>query len=180
MTYSSLMSRMSWSAILENCSIKGWQQERSDRCSEAGRGLCWQPSLPDLPRRERAAHLEGARPQLSDDHERSDAGHESDQGGVPKLGHSLCRASRVSTASSCEMVSQDCRTGSSLASRATLPATGCVGAFAAGSTTRSAGREPEPSCGEITAPDSLSGSDSFRIAGCAGRDAASFSHQATV
>ena len=124
---------------------------------------------PDLPRRERAAHFEGAGPQLSDDHERSDAGDESDQGGVPKLGHSLCWASRVSTAPSCGMVGQDRRTGSSLASRATLPATGCVGAFAAGSTTRSAGGEPETSGGEITASDSLSGSDSLRIAGGAAR-----------
>ena len=171
---------MFWSAILGKCSIKGWQQERSDRCSEAGRALAWQPSLTDLPWRERAAHFEGAGPQLSDDHERSDAGDESDQGGVPKLGYSLCWASGVSTASSCGMVGQDCRTRSSLASRAALPATGCVGAFAAGSTTRSAGGEPETSGGEITASDSLSGSDSFRLAGGAARDAASFSHQATV
>ena len=48
MTCSSLTSRMSWSAIPGKCSIKGWQQERSDRCSEAGRTLAWQPSLPDL------------------------------------------------------------------------------------------------------------------------------------
>ena len=104
----------------------------------------------------------------------------SDQGRVPKLGYSWCWASGVSTASSCGMVGQDCRTGSSPASRATLPATGCVGAFAAGSATRSAGREPETSGGEITTPDSLSGSDSFRPAGGAARDTASFSHQATV
>src|ERR1700756_1519714 len=136
--------------------------------------------LPDLPRRERRTHLEGARAQLSDDHQRSDAGHESDQGRVPKLGHSLCRASRVSTAPSCGMVGQDRRARRSPTGRATLPATGCVGAFAAGSATRSAGGEPETSCGEITASDSLSGSDSFRIAGCAARDAASFSHQATA
>ena len=70
--------------------------------------------------------------------------------------------------------------GSSPASRTALPATGCIGAFAAGSATRSAGGEPETSGGEITAADSLSGSDSFRIAGCAARDTASFSHQATA
>ena len=99
---------------------------------------------------------------------------------VPKLGHSLCRASRVSTAPSCGMVSQDRRTGSSPASRAALPATGCVGAVAAGSTPRSPGGEPETSRGEITTSDSLSGSDSFCVAGCAARDTASFSHQATA
>ena len=142
--------------------------------------LARQPSLPDLPWRERGTHFEGTGAQLSNDHERSDAGDESDQGRVPKLGYSLCWASGVSTASSCGMVGQDCRTGSSPASRAALPATGCVGAFAAGSATRSAGREPETSGGEITTPDSLSGSDSFRVAGGAARDTASFSHQATA
>ena len=75
--------------------------------------LAWQPSLTDLPRRERGTHFEGTRAQPSDDHERSDAGDESDQGGVPKLGHSLYWASRVSTAPSCRMVGQDRRTGSS-------------------------------------------------------------------
>jgi len=114
------------------------------------------------------------------DHQRSDKGDESDQGGVPKLGHSLRWASCVSTASSCGMVGQDCRTGSSPASRAALPATGCVGAFAARSATRSAGGEPETSGGEITASDSLSGSDSLRVVGGTARDAASFSHQATA
>src|ERR1700757_1719532 len=118
--------------------------------------------------------LEGAGPQLSDDHEGSDARDESDQGGVPKLGHSLCWASRVSTASSCGMVGQDRRTRSSLASRAALPATGCVGAFAAGSTTRSAGGEPETQPSEIAPSDSLSGSDSLGIAGGAGGDAHRF------
>ena len=90
------------------------------------------------------------------------------------------RRSRVSTAPSCGMVGQDCRTGSPPASRAALPATGCVGAVAAGSAPRSAGGEPETSGGEITASDSLSGSDSLGVAGCAARDAASFSHQATA
>ena len=61
-----------------------------------------------------------------------------------------------------------------------LPATGCVGAFAAGSTPRPASGKPETSCGEITASDSLSGSDSFRLAGGAARDTASFSYQATA
>src|SRR6202008_1514410 len=134
--------------------------------------------LSDLPRRERRTHLEGARAQLSDDHQRSDAGHESNQGRVPKLGHSFCRASRVSTAPSCGMVGQDRRTRSSPASRAALPATGCVGAFAAGSAT--AGGEPETSRGEIATSDSLSGSDSLCVASCAARDTASFSYQATV
>ena len=40
--------------------------------------------------------------------------------------------------------------------------------------------ESRKSGGEITAPDSLSGSDSLGIAGGAARDAASFSHQATT
>jgi len=66
------------------------------------------------------------------------------------------------------------------ASRAALPATRCVGAFAAGSAPRSAGGEPETSCGESTTSDSLSGCDSLRFAGCAARDTASFSHQATA
>ena len=52
--------------------------------------------------------------------------------------------------------------------------------LAAGSATRSTGGEPETSRGEITPSDSLSGSDSFRLAGGAARDAASFSHQATA
>ena len=112
--------------------------------------------------------------------QRSDAGHESDQGGVPKLGHSLCWASCVSSAPSWRMVGQDRRTGSSPASRAALPATGCVGAFAAGSATRSAGGEPETQPSEIAPSDSLSGSDSFRLAGGAAGDPASFSHQATA
>ncbi len=155
-------------------------ETKADRCSETGRAFARQLSLPDLPRRERRTHFERAGPQLSDDHQRSDAGDESNQGVVPKLGHSLCRASRVATASSCGMVGQDRRTGSSPASRAALPATGCVGAFAAGSATRSAGGEPETSGGEITPPDSLSGPDSFRVAGGAARDTASFSHQATA
>ncbi len=110
--------------------------------------LARQPSLTDLPRREQGPHFEGARAQLSNDHERSDTGDESDKGRVPKLGDSLCRASGVSTAPSYGMVGQDCRTRSSSASQAALPATGCVGAFAAGSATRSVGGEPETSGGE--------------------------------
>jgi hypothetical protein len=95
-------------------------------------------------------------------------------------GNHLSRTSRVSTAPSCGMVGQDRRARSSPAGRATLPATGCVGTFAAGSAPRSADGEPETSCGAITTSDSLSGSDSLGVAGCAARDTASFSHQATV
>jgi len=50
------------------------------------------PSLARLPWRDRRAHLEGAGLQLSNDHQRSHASHESPQGSVSELGHSLCRS----------------------------------------------------------------------------------------
>jgi|SRR5215472_13136808 len=47
------------------------------------------PSLAGLPRRGGRTHVAGTGAQLSDDHERSDAGKESDQRLVSKLGYSL-------------------------------------------------------------------------------------------
>ncbi len=44
---------------------------------------------PGIPRRARGTHLERVRSQLSDDQPGSDASHESDQGAISQLGHSL-------------------------------------------------------------------------------------------
>src|SRR2546425_2951747 len=61
------------------------------------------PSLARLPWRDRRAHLEGAGLQLSNDHQRSHASHESPQGSVSELGHSLCRSASLCTAPSCRV-----------------------------------------------------------------------------
>jgi hypothetical protein len=67
-----------------------WEQEPSHRCAQAGQSVRWQPSQTGLPRRNWRAYVAGTIPELSDRRQRSVAGDESAESGVPQLGDSLC------------------------------------------------------------------------------------------
>ena len=70
-------------------SVEGWQQERPDRCAQAGRVVTRQPTPSRVPRRAWGSHLKGAGAQLSDHHPRCHSGNESHQSSVSQLGDSL-------------------------------------------------------------------------------------------
>ena len=59
-------------------------------------------------------------------HQRSHPGHESNEGFVSQLGHSLCRQRGIRTTLPCRMARQDQRSGRSATRRTLLPATGCL------------------------------------------------------
>ncbi len=113
-------------------------------------------SMPDLPRRARGTHFEGTGAQLSDDHERSDAGDESDQsrcteaGPFPVRGQPCMRPRHRA-----EWLAKIVEPGVRLRAERLYQQLDALRAFAAGSATRSAGGEPETSCGEIAPSDSF-------------------------
>ena len=81
-------------------------------------------SLSDgLPWGERRTNIEGTGAQLSDDQQRSRASHESAQGPVSELGHSLCWHASLCTAPPFGMVEQDHGSRRAPSSRALLPTT---------------------------------------------------------
>ena len=81
--------------------------------------------------------------QLSDADERCHAGDESDQGAVPRLGHSPQRNHGLCLAASRGVVGEDPATWSSSASGTVVSATGSTATGAAGGATRPAARESQ-------------------------------------
>jgi hypothetical protein len=65
-------------------------QERSDRCSQAGRSSPNRIAFAGVPRRERHTNFEGTGSQLSGSDAGSHAGDEPAESALPELGHSLC------------------------------------------------------------------------------------------
>jgi hypothetical protein len=72
------------------CLIKGRQQERQDRCVQAGRLVAHGNAALGLSRGTRTADAARAGAQLSDYQPGSETSDESDQGSVSRLEHSLC------------------------------------------------------------------------------------------
>src|SRR5438046_1367228 len=80
------------------CLIKGRQQERQDRCAQAGRLVTHGDVAAGLSRGTRTADAARAGAQLSDHQPRSESSNESDQSCESRLEHSLCRYPDVCSA----------------------------------------------------------------------------------
>ncbi len=65
------------------------QQERPDRCAQAGGVVTRQPAPSGVARRARGAHIKGVGSQLSNAHPRCQPSHDPDQSSLSKLGHSV-------------------------------------------------------------------------------------------
>ncbi len=89
------------------CLIKGRQQERQDRCAQAGRLVAHGHAAPGLSRGTRTTDAARAGAQLSDHQPGSEPGDESDQSSLPRLEHPLCRDPGVCSALSGTVVEQD-------------------------------------------------------------------------
>jgi hypothetical protein len=79
-----------------------------------------QPAEAGLPWRERRAHAAGVVPELSDHRQRSVAGHEPTESGVPKLGDSLRGKRCLLSSSSSAVAGQDPRSRRAVTSGTTL------------------------------------------------------------
>src|ERR1700693_1094126 len=89
------------------CVVKGRQQERQDRCAQAGRLVAHGHAAPGLSRGARTADAARAGAQLSDYQPGSEPSDESDQGSVSRLEHSLCGYPGLCSALPPGMVTQD-------------------------------------------------------------------------
>src|SRR6202163_2217753 len=164
----------------KECSAESRKQERPHRCSKAGRSVAWWTSLVGLPWRERCTDLEGTVTQLSDGHQGSQPSYESTQGGVSKLGHSLCRQAGLRTPASGRVVAEITRGWRAPPSRATLPAIRCAAILTPERQAGTAGGKQEASRGWIATTDSLHRPDSSGTADRSDPDASSFPHQAST
>src|SRR6267378_8100873 len=99
------------------------QQERPDRSQETSRAAAQWIAFGGLPRREWRTNIERTVAQLSDDQQRSRARHESGEGVVSELGHSLCRDASLCTAPPFGMVEQNHGSWRAPSRRALLPTT---------------------------------------------------------
>ncbi len=108
------------------------------------------------------------------------ARHESAQGIVSELGHSLCRDASLRTALPFGMARQDSRSRRAPASRTLLPTTRRPATGAPTSPERAAGRGAEAPCDEVATPDSWYWSASSGSLGCRDADASSVPHQAAT
>src|SRR6266496_3919 len=89
------------------CLIKGRQQERQDRCAQAGRLVTHRNAAAGLSRGTRTADAARVGAQLSGPQPRSEPSDESDQSSVSRLEHPLCGYPGVCSALSRGMVTQD-------------------------------------------------------------------------
>src|SRR6202045_4861708 len=108
------------------CLIKGRQQERQDRCAQAGRLVTHGDVAAGLSRGTRTADAARAGAQLSDHQPRSESSDESDQSSVSRLEHPLCRYPGLCSALSRGMVTQDRASGGAPAGGAALTPDGWV------------------------------------------------------
>jgi Transposase len=109
---------------------------------------------------DRPTNPQGAVTQLSNHQQGSHPRHESAEGAVSKLGHSLHRHSRLRSTPSLGMVEQDNGSRRAPSGPALLPTARHTKGIAPGSATRPVGREPKTERDEMATPDSLQRSDS--------------------
>ncbi len=156
------------------------QQERPNRCPQAGRTSADRASLTGLPRGERHTNSEGTGPQLSGGHAGSHAGDESPEGSVSKLGDSLCWPASVRTTPSAGMAGarspkpacaaeRNSTISNSMRCRLCASKCGVICWPRAGSTGH-----------EVAAPDSFDRPDPSGSADRSDSDATSLSHQAAT
>src|ERR1044071_9651985 len=150
------------------------------RCPQARGTVVYEQDQVDLSRRAWLANDEGAGAQLSDHHQRSHERHESAQGVVSQLGHSLWRQRSICTTLSRGMARQDQRSRRPAARRTLLPTARCVAAPAPGSAAGLVAGGQEAQAVETAAADSGDWSHPSGTVGCADADAAPFPHQATT
>ena len=108
------------------CLIKGRQQERQDRCAQAGRLVAHGNAAAGLSRRTRTADAARAGAQLSDHQPRSEPGDEPDQSSVSRLEHSLCGYPGLCSALSGRVATEDRACGGAPAGRAALSTVGWI------------------------------------------------------
>jgi len=108
------------------------------------------------------------------------ARHESTQGVVSELGHSLCRDASLRTAPSRRMASKNYRSRRAPASGTLLRTTRRAAVLAQTSQERTAVRRTEAQRNEVATPDSWYWSASGDSIGCADADASSVPHQAAT
>ena len=137
----------------KECPAKARQQDRPNRCAETGRTFARRLTPLGLPRRARGPNSEGVGALLSDHQQRPGPGHDSREGALPELGHSLRRSESLCTTPSFGVADQDQRTGCPPARRIFLPATRCPAVLAPGGAAGIVERERETQCSEIAPPD---------------------------
>ena len=108
------------------------------------------------------------------------ARHESAEGHLPKLGHSLWRPTSLRTAPSCRMAQENRRSWCSPAGGALSPATRRAAVLAQTSQERGAGRRTEAQRHEVAAPDPFDRPDAGGSVGCTPTDTTPVPHQATT
>src|SRR4029077_18160765 len=106
------------------------QQERPDRSQETSRAAAQWIAFGGLPRGEWRTNIERTGAQLSDHQQGSRARHESREGSVSELGHSLCRHASLCTVPPFGRVEQDHGSWRAPSRRALLPTTGRVAELA--------------------------------------------------
>src|SRR5215467_5177793 len=161
----------------KNAVRNGSKSDRID-ARQAVRTVVHEQRQVGVSRRARLAHDEGVGPQLFNHHQGSHTGHESTQGVVSQLGHSVCGQRGVCTTLPCGVARQDQRSGRAATRRTLLSATGCFAALAPGSAAGSVDRKPEAQNMEIVAPDSSDRSDPGGHFDRGDADSAPLPHQA--
>ena len=126
-----------------NALLKGGQQERQGGCAQAGRLVTHRDAATGLPRGKRTTDATRVGAQLSDHQQRFDAGDESTEGAVSRVGHPLCRHPGLCGTRSRGMVEQDSASRRAPPRGATLSTTGWIAGLAARGATRVVSREPE-------------------------------------
>src|SRR5205807_2238392 len=104
---------------------------------------CARTAATGLPRRKWTQDAARVGAQLSDHQQRSNASHESAQGTVSRLGHSLCRYPGLCSALSGGMVEQDPASRGAPSSGAALSTAGWIAGSATKGANRVFGGEPE-------------------------------------
>src|SRR5215831_1539429 len=113
------------------CLLKGGQQERQGGCAQAGRFVAYRLAATGLSRRAWTTDAARVRAQLSDHQQRFEAGDESAEGAVSRLGYSLCRYQSLCSTLSTGMVSQDSARRRAPSSRVSLRTVGWIAGLTA-------------------------------------------------
>src|SRR5437879_1388660 len=90
----------------KNALLKDGNKNESGGCAEAGRVVTHQPGQAGVPREAWNTRLKRVAAELFDHHQGCDPGDESNQSGVPKLGHSLCGHERLHSSPSRRVAGQ--------------------------------------------------------------------------
>ena len=112
-------------------------------CAQAFRAVARRNAATGLPQRKWTAQAARVGAELSDHQQRFEAGDESAQGAISRLGHSLCRYPGLCSPLSRAMAEQDCAGWCAPPRGAVLSTSGWTAGFAAPGTRGIFGREPE-------------------------------------